>query len=455
MSHLRLGRTFVLLVALLTASPALADPRGTYLLGEHLAGMGGAGVALSDEPTGGVRNPAGLALISGTRGSLAMSAYELLLQRQEGFLKVGDTSVDLSLSRFTTFPACLGVAVPMGGDEHGVGRHVLAINILVPDRRDAGGRVESDLSAATPDAPAASFDFELDAQQFQFGVAWGFWPARAVRVGAMMSYVLDLRTFTTLSSVEQPDGAFTFGSQSFRGAAGSLLFDAGVQIDVHPQWTVGLAVRSETVRLHGSGEGTIVVASSRAADRERAVQATGVFESLELSEREPWRFALGVAYHDPEQWRVALDLYLHLAQSPFLDIRDPAFPEFDIHGAVSPDQLFGQNAERNTVVNGALGGQFPVAEWLTLRAGLLTSLSPYPDPDVRDPKHPSRNHAIGATFGLTYPSEHTTMSLVLSYLFGFGEGLAPRTELDGTATFERVAITQHRLVALFGGSVSF
>jgi hypothetical protein len=420
-----------------------------------MAGAAGAGVALADEPTGPVRNPAGLALVPGVQGSLSMSAYQLFIQRQESLVQVGETSVDLDVSRLSTFPAALATSVELvGPGEDGTGRHVLAVEILVPAHDEWGGRLSSDRAEATSDALGATFDFEEEAQTFQFGVAWAFQPSSLVRVGAMVSYVLDLYSFSLLTSLDAESFVFGYESQSFHGLAGSLLFDAGVQLQLAPQWVLGVAVQSQSVPLHAEGEGLLVVGLSGDGTTS-GEQLVTLYDDLTFQRRHPWRVSFGGAYLDPDGWRLALDLYLHLGTPDHLDIAIAGAPSFTDGGQVADEQVFGDNQGRNVVLDGAFGAEIPVAEWLVIRSGLLTSLSPYPEPDPANPSRPARVHNLGATLGLTYPSEHSTLSVAFSYMLGFGQDLATRAELDGTVTQERIDVIQHRLTALVGGSVAF
>lgn len=437
------------------AVPAAADVRGTHLLGERMAGAGGAGVALADEPTGGVRNPAGLAAIRGIQGSVSVSAYQLFVQRQQSALRVGDRDLDLDVIRFTTFPAALGVAIPLvPGDPGGAGRHVLAIDVLVPEQRSVGGHVETDPGDATDASPGAALGFETRGRTFQFAVAWGWAVTDVVRVGAMVSYSLDEIDLSSRLAIEPADGSFLLGASTFAGLAGSLHLDAGVQIAVDPAWVIGASLRSESIRLHGSGEGTSVSATSSAPGRE-ASQRIDVLTDLRTERREPWRVALGAAWLGPDGIRVAADLYVHIAQQPYLDIQDPSLPAFDGLGHVEARQPFGQSRERRTTFDGAVGVEAPATEDVILRGGLLTSLSPWPEADPSDPRHPARIHALGATFGVALPSEHGVMSLALSYVVGFGQGLAARSSADGVVDWERVDIVQHHLTAVIGGAVRF
>lgn len=446
-------RALVSTLALLLAAPAAADVRGTHLLGERMAGAGGAAVALADEPTGGVRNPAGLASIGGIQGSVSVSAYQLLVQRQAAALRVGDRSLDLDVVRFSTFPAALGVAIPLVPRD-GEGRHVLAINVLVPEQRSAGGQVETAPGDATEAAPGAAMGFETRGRTFQFAAAWGWAITDSVRVGAMASYSLDEVHLSSRLVIEPPDGSFLVGASQFSGLAGSLHLDVGFQIAVDPAWVLGASLRSESIRLHGSGEGSSVSATS-SAGASKAMQRIDLMPGLRTERRDPWRIALGGAWLGPDGTRVAADLYVHVAQAAYLDIQDPDLPAFDGLGRVNPSQPFGQSRQRVTTFDGAAGIEAPVTEDVTLRGGILTSLSPWPAPDPTDPRHPARIHALGATFGVALPSEHGAMSLALSYLVGFGEGLAARVAVDGGISWERVDIVQHQLTAVIGGAVRF
>lgn len=435
------------LVASLVAPAARADTGGTHLLGERLAGTAGAGVALADEPTGGVRNPAGIAAIPGIQASVSVSAYQLFVQRQESALRVGGTDLDLEVVRFTTFPAALGVAIPLTDEGP---RHVLALDVLVPEARSVGGNVQTD---AAEGATGASLSFESRSRTFQFAAAWGFAVTDAVRIGAMASYSLVEVDQSSRMAIEPADGTFQVGASSVAGLAGSLSFDAGFQVTIDPQWVLGASLRTVSVHLHGSGEGTVTTAVSSAEGRE-PLHRVELHEVL-VRRLQPWRVALGAAWLGPDGLRVAADLYVHVAQAPYLDIEAPDRPAFDGRGRVDASQPFGESRARRTTFDGAVGVEAPVSEDVVLRGGLLTSLSAWPDPDPADPRHPARIHQLGATFGVALPSEHGAMSLALAYLVGFGEGLAARASTAGDVSFEVVDVVQHNLTAVLGGAVRF
>ena len=445
-------RVCLLLLVLLVAPLARGDTGGTHLLGERLAGTAGAGVALADEPTGGVRNPAGLGAIPGIQASVSVSAYQLFIQRQESALRVGERDLDLEVIRFTAFPAALGVAVPLT-DGGPAGRHVLAIDVLVPEARNVGGHVETDPDDATETSPGTALSFESRSRTFQFAAAWGWAASDTVRVGAMVSYSLTEVDQTSRLAIEPADGSFQIAASSVAGLAGSLSFDAGFQITVDPAWIIGASLRTASLHLHGAGEGTTVTALSSAPGRDATERIE--LHAVDVRRLQPWRVALGGAWLGPDGLRVAADLYVHIAQAPYLDIEDPDLPAFDGLGRVDQRQPYGENRGRLTTFDGAVGIEGPVSEDVVLRGGLLSSLSAWPAPDPLDPRHPARIHQVGATFGVALPSEHGAMSLSLCYLVGFGEGLAARAEVGGDVRFEVVDVVQHHLTAVLGGAVRF
>jgi hypothetical protein len=441
-------------LALLWPAPASASDTHyqNFLIGERASGMGGAFVALGDEATGAYYNPAGLANIRLSVFSLSMSAYGMQSVRQgQGFGMDASLRDVETAKRVVSFPVSFGFVASFGGDdETGVGRHAVALNVLIPEFLDV--TTETDLGDVVLggqfDAKGGALKVRVVDREFWFGLAYAYKPLRWLSVGAALFYRLRIGQWISDQTLVFASSDFLEGTSELSYTSGTIFAHVGVQLHLRERWHVGLSLQSPSVDLHSDGRGLII---NSAAAGGQSTSTVARYEGLEVRSHRPAVLSLGLAYRWPERFTIALDTKLHLPKQAYVDIVDPSLPEEDL-----AQQPFGVFIERELTVNVNLGGELQLSERLVGRAGLFTNLTSAPRLDLESKVAQPHVHMYGATLGLTMRSKVTTLSLALNYLYGSGEGRGVTVNsADGSLTRRRVEISRHLLFIQFGGSYGF
>lgn len=365
-----------------------------YPIGERASGMGGAYTALADDEAGAWYNPAGPAFSRGNSLSVSTSLYGAVLGSTPNLLGPG---TNFSYGTINLIPSTAGSLWHLGkpAEDGTPSRWALALNVFAPATFQFEHR--SDVGNG-----ATNLWISIARKRLYAG------PTLAVRindrfsVGASIHGQLDTNTRHTsvLQRAEQIPGTinqFVSYAESIDltnvGLGGAL----GVRVEPLDGWTLGLAVRSPSIPIFGTGS-----RYSQHTASVPAMSASGALaETVPVTARfvVPTRLALGTAYRVPNRWAASLDVSLHL---PLTYVAATV----DATGETFEERL-------NATVNVALGGELYLNDGYALRAGLFTDLSPYNTPVPGTIDDDDRADTFGMTLSFSMLSDRTSTSFGL------------------------------------------
>lgn len=466
-------RWLFVLCLLVGAADARDLNRQPYPIGERASGMGGAFIAMTGDGVSTYYNPAGLATISAPGISLSASAYQYATETYADELEFGAGegafSADLESATFSTFPASIVFAVPLGD---GAFKQAAAFSILVPDRDQLAARLN-----ATPN----DFAFEVQAVVLQDDLTYWVGPSYAFETGKLR---VGLSVFALVNQTKQqanvaskaaflagdgvPQIAYITAVQELSALAATAVAQVGVQYLIDDHWTFGATVRSPTFgSIYSHVEG-VAFNSSYAEDaagnpRVSADQPAYV-DRLELKSADaqfklPLMVGVGVSYQQPARYTVALDASVHLAQPRYLQVdAEPNAPP-TVNGAPALDRAFEPDLahEAKLVWNVNLGGEIVLDPKWSLRGGAFTDRTTV-DLDFFDGRRldglttPAIDR-YGVALAVGKRGKQNTSSVGLAYTFGTGEAWSLSEAFTNTPS--RAEVTSHLITAMLSGSADF
>jgi hypothetical protein len=305
--HVRAAGSLTILLLLPPAVAAAQNADGV-LLGMEAATTAGAVVALPGDAAAAFYNPAGLASLEGPTVQVSGSAYSVSLTHLDRFVEttLPWTSTDQSVETTSLYSVPSVVAYGLRV-RPGLG---VAVGVWVPSHEEM--IFTSDLrseGAWTPGGSVTSASYEQHLSVSQkidrtyFGAAAGLAVAPRVRVGLSgfvtydeaENFVSLFAAATTDSQLPEERGGTVSVTSSGKPTQFALRFGGGLQWDVTPVLTVGVAVKTPSVVLarHGVTTTTVSVAALVPGVPPEIVFGQDRGEPLRLLE--PWRITGGAA----------------------------------------------------------------------------------------------------------------------------------------------------------------
>jgi hypothetical protein len=435
----RLALSFALLALSALSGPAArANGYENIPTGSRTAALG-AGIAGGFDSAMPTLNPAGLALIPGSVLSLSASLYQgslfdvphfvsdqNMINSTWGPLRV--SSSDAQSLQFDTFPSGLAYFLHLGSDDEPI---VLAVSLSVPRNVDqkfvgeyeylgTGVAIKDNLTVLTQE------------QSYVAALSWaqGF---GALRVGASLLASYTQVTFSTDRSSLTVLGTAQFGRDQEKSARNGYSFDAallaGVQLDVTSGLKLGLAVRSPSLHVLGSENGsddTTLIQSSR-AQTVATNQTNG-----DLVRGLPFRVGLGVEIRG-DGWGLAADGSLTVPRPGEYHSEGTAVSSnlSTATDVASHQRTFDDVIQTRTVPSVALGGELRISDSNWLRAGVFTDFAsistPKGDLNAGQALRLFAIDRVGMSAGLgtTFGTVDTTIGARASYGSGSTVRIAP------------------------------
>jgi long-chain fatty acid transport protein len=445
--------------------------RQPYPLGERAAGMSGAFISLTGDPTSIYYNPAGLAGLTTGGVSISASAYQYAIETYQSAFELelpdGREGGDLSSRQFSTFPSSLVYVKPVA--DAGDTRHVLAFAVLLPDNDVFEGQMN-----VSPREYAFAFNLRLAQRDSTYWIGPAYaWQSGPLRLGLS---VFGLAHFTSrkfslglrFAQVDGAGGQVNFNSTSVADLSAlgvTALAQVGIQYALDTHWTIGFTYRSATLgSLYSSGEG-LAFNSTLVADQDgESVPDTANVDRIELTDIEvdqrlPAMFGLGLSARYPK-WTLALDGTVHLPVNRYARIKGPPGIPIAADGLPVTDEdrfLDPTTFEANTLVwNLNLGAEYTLSPQWLLRAGVFTDHAAVDhaflsSAELRaDAASLPQIDRYGVSLGVGNLNEKSSTSVGLVYSYGSGETFA-LSELLG-APVERAQVTLHTITAVLAGT---
>jgi long-chain fatty acid transport protein len=402
------ARIFLLVaLAIAAAAPASADDGNyqNYTLGERGSGMAGAVIATTRDLDAAFYNPAGLGFITADRLSLSTSIYGLY--RYTVFSGLGPDH-NYCVREFETIPSSFGSVINASD------RIKLSFSAFIPDDISYNHQESFRRPGATVPGLATYeyFSYIVNDQQLWIGPSLGYLVNDRFSLGASVFVVyrsmVSKQNWTVAQTtvppgdiVEQATRIYDIDFSNY-----GLLALLGAQYRLTDHLFLGATVQTPVVNLRGTGE---LLYAETTPVQDILIHSDGM-KSLN---RLPARFSLGAAWRETGRFAVEADVTYHLPVS---------YSELE-----GTDDWTGADVEyflrRLAVVNANLGGEYYVMKNYPLRAGFFTNISSAPEPDPLIPLTTDQIDMYGVTLSVGNETEHTTINVGLTYVWGDGKTL--------------------------------
>lgn len=413
------------LAAILAASillgASLAQAQGAnyenVVFGERALGMGGAAIALADEPSAVFYNPAGLARLPYDVLGISVQAYGGTGLFVQDLLRAGNDTASLDTSMFGAFPTSVAYSIPLG--RMGDVRHTLALSIVAPINQGYSfSQTLNAPGAATEMTVAAS----LEEKELLGGISYAL-RAGPVSLGAT---VFAEYASITLDNLFVAQGTHTNGDlHSFsrtRQSSGSQLAltgVAGAHLQLNTRWSIGLRARLPNLALQSSSQHTFVETDTIEMGGANSIDhvAVGALRGI-MRYPHPLGLGFGVGFRT-RRLLFAFDVKGYLPMDGFAVFEAP------LQAALPPARTRDWDPNVNApasklVVNFAAGAEVFVTEGLSLLFGLHTDASARPSGVAIDTGGASTMSFIGVSTGIRHHSTAGTFTLAVVARQGTG-----------------------------------
>ena len=410
-----------LALVLLFALPVRADDSRyqDYPVGSRAMVLGGAFVALSDDPSGLYYNPAGICDTRKLNVNVSASLYGYE-QQTRGAIKIGNGTFSLAaLDQLNVIPGEAGILKGVGKlDERGT-PFAYGFDITVPQFRSYG------TDATTP---FQTHTLVTD-RTFNLAAGVGFRATDTLNLGASVQY--QLRLFSTTedalnvsSSAPDPTVGVYHASANFE--SGSAILLVGAKYRLTDQWVFGASLGLPGVPINNSGQVSVqdVIADPSAPPGSRTVVNIRT-SSVSSTSAVPAMMRIGAAWIRPHQWTLSAQITGHL----------PAhYERFDLGS--QPDLAarlrIQDHIDRNAVIDLNLGGEYLLNAEYSLSAGLFTSRTGAPSYKLNadgslaaDSSQLPRVSLYGATTTLGLIGQHSISRIGVTASYGTGQDAVP------------------------------
>ena len=354
----------------------------TYIVGERIGGMGGAGVALGQGVDACRYNPAGLSESERSSVSLTANLYGIQKRKTERGLLEED---DLESDSFVTIPSLVGGVKRLSEE------WVAGFSIVQPEKETLG--------ELTRKKSNRLYSYLADSQSIWAGpsVAWG--KGEGWSFGASLFGIY--RTESVLMMVASEPDKFMAGEGVDAKSVDAVLA-GGVRWRGGNGWRAGATVQTPSVHLYDSAEYGMGMAVGD-------VIWTRHSDDVELENRQPVQVAVGVGFEREREWAVGVDATWRNKLS------FAASEEKQADGTSERDWV-----RRQATVDLNAGAEYFVAGQYPVRAGFYTGFSSVPDVTKEGESQTEDIDAYGVTFSVGRETEQSSMNLGVNYVWGKG-----------------------------------
>ena len=403
-------------LALLIAVAARADDSRyqDFPVGSRATALGGAFVALSDDPSGLYYNPAGICDARRLNVNVSASLYGFERQSR-GAINIGRGTFSLAgLNELNVIPGEAGLLKGHGNlDERGT-PFAYGFDVTVPQFRSYG---------VDATEPFQVHNRVMD-RTFNLAAGRGMRLDDRLNVGLALHYVLRLfetseDALSLTGAPAEPTVGVYHASASFENA--NLVALLGAKYHYSPEWVFGAALGLPGLPLHSGGTVRVQdLVSDPAALPGSRTRAT-VINTSEVNSRTfvPALLRLGAAWIKPHRWTLTGQITGHLGTS---------YDRFSVEPSIERRLQVQDHIERNPVVDLNAGGEYLLDPEYSVAAGLFTSRSGAPgfrlDSDGTLAAGSSRQPRVSlyggsATLGLI--GQHSISRLGVSVAYGTGD----------------------------------
>ena len=404
----------------LCAMPARADDSRyqDFPVGSRALALGGAFVALSDDPSGLFYNPAGICDARKLNVNVSASLYGFERQSRGPITLDRGTFSLATLNELNVIPGEAGLIKGVGAlDERGT-PFAYGFDITMPQFRSYG-------SDATD--PFQVHNRVMD-RTFNAAAGAGMRFDDKLNVGIAVQYVLRLYETTEdalslTGAPAEPTVGVYHASAEFENA--NLVGLVGAKYRYSQEWVFGASAGFPGIPLHSAGTVRVqdVVSDPTAPPGSRS-QAT-VINTDNVNSRTfvPAMARLGAAWIKPHRWTLSGQITGHLGTS---------YDRLSVEPAIEQRLRLQDHIVRNPVVDLNFGGEYLLNPEYSAAGGLFTSRSGAPDFQLNSDgtlaagsSRQPRVSLYGATATLGLIGQHSISRLGMSVAYGTGSDAIP------------------------------
>jgi hypothetical protein len=323
----------------------------SVLIGDQVAGMGGAGTAaVGDVAASPYYNPATLGMLEASAFSAAVGVYKKFDTFYGEAVDFTKQPMRVSQGYFRSLPSSVGSAIRYKD-------YVLALSIVVPDYDTFKG----DLYNVLDDVTTLTFTDE----SLWTGVGFGKKISDTESVGATVYYTARNLTYS-LSDRSFSGGTSKIFTSEKTKQDNTLVAVLGYYRTINDKWSMGLILRPRSVKV--ASKVTVFQSTTEGFTGPAPTQSTVNESEVGGDFIIPTKLALGWTYKRDPTWIFSGDISWHEAVS---------YDE-----AVVPE-ISNEISHRHTY-NINFGAQKEVYSWFKIRGGVFTDISAHRSPTSED-----------------------------------------------------------------------
>ncbi len=369
------------------------------LIGERASGLGGAFVAISDDPSGIYHNPAGIVFALENYLNISANAFNQGQQTYESIYPGQDY-----IYRSQAFvPSFFGFTQTVGKGKFGFA-------VIVPSSDDIDQDDRADRPASTGVDPR-SFIRKVSKQDITYLVGPAYAREVAPNFSVGISTLVKARTFKFIDNtlvLYDPvgTGKYNLHQASISQKTFGGMLKIGLEWMPMPKWSFGL-VFTKNYNFGGSG-------SSRVLDTKVDAAGTPVTPDGKVSTD------LTLQSFPHSFFAAPVNYSLSLGGAYFVSKEGMVIAQIDYH---SPQANYSEFPIGATY-NWSLGGEYFFADWFALRGGLFSNNAASRPIVSGRVNQGTKVDQIGASFAGTVYRSGTSITLGLLYSKGVGKGQA-------------------------------
>jgi thiamine-phosphate pyrophosphorylase len=404
----------IALSLLLCVFPARADDSRyqDYPVGSRALALGGAFVALSDDPSGLYYNPAGICDSRRLNVSVSASLYGIE-QQSRGAIQIPRGTFSIAgLNTLNVIPGEAGLIKGVGPlDDRGT-PFAYGFDVTVPAYRSYGIDASDPFEVHTR-VTDRTFDLA--------GVAARFNPK--LNVGFALHYVLRLFD-TSEDALSQPTptnpavGVY-HANASFQN--GNIVGLLGAKYRYSEEWIFGASLGLPGIFIHSAG--TVGVQDVVSSPGSPATAKIDTVADLSSRTSVPAMARAGAAFIKPHRWTATAQLSGHLGTR---------YNRFSVPKEISHRMRLQDHIERSPVVDFNVGGEYLFDPEYSIALGFFTDRTGAPEFDLKpdgtlalDSSRQPRVSLYGGTVTLGLIGLHSIARLGISVAYGSGDDAVP------------------------------
>lgn len=364
------------------------------LVGERASGLGGAYVAMSDDPSGVFHNPAGLIFSTDSYISASTNVYN---SSKQTYKNIG-TNANYTTSSQSLTPGLLGFT-----QDWGPGKFGFAIVSPNPESVDQSDNITLEAGHPTG-AKQITRRFLRQDNVYLFGPAYSLEVSSNFSIGlSLLGSIRLLRSIDNTVAITQADKYFIDNSL-FRSDEIGVIPKLGIQFMPVPKWALGLTI-AKTLSVSGSFD--LIRTLTKTNSDGSIPTPTGDF----LSDF--------VTVEDRQRYVIASPISLSVGTAFFASRNFLLTGQVDIYEGRPVDAIA-------ATWNVSGGAELFLTDSFALRGGVYTNNANTANVDPGRTNQRDHVDLLGGSFGMSYYRPSSSLTLGASYAAGTGQSQAFR-----------------------------